>query len=886
MGHPSTGARPVRRRSLIRALAVAACATLLVTGAEAASAAGRPATPPSAGPWWDEDPAATQRARDLLARMTLEEKVDMMTGEQNFFYGFFNAAIPRLGIPALTMADGPLGVRVANPNVNGQRATQWPAPDARAATWDTGLEQRVGDLIGTEAFRTGHNVMLAPSVDIARHPQSGRLVEAYGEDPLLAGRMGAANIRGIQSHPVVATIKHYNVYNQETNRLSGGNAVVGERALQEIYTRPYEIGIQRGRPGAAMCAFNRVNGVYACENATLLNRILKQQLDFQGWMMSDYGATHSTAPAANAGLDQEQPGGTWFGARLVEAVRAGQVPQARVDDAVLRILRPMFGLGLFDQPVRIGPFPEQEHGRQARQVAENGMVLLRNRGLLPLDARRLDSVAVIGADADTVVTAGGSPLVIPTYTVSPLAAIRNRAGGAGVTHVAGNDPVNASALLPGRDPVPSSVLTPAGGGAAGTGLRAEYWANTTFAGDPALVRTDPYVGQNLGFFNFAGFNAQSPHLPVTPTQFNVGSSMRWTGTVTAPATGAYTLTLHSRGTGRVFLDGRQIIANPAAAVTTGSATVALVAGRAYDLRVEYANDYVSGVGDVGAGVKLSWTAPAAAVAPQIRRAADAARAADTAIVVVRDYASEGGDRPFLDLPHSQTQLIERVAAANPRTVVVLTTSGPTQTNTWEDRVRGVLMAWYGGQEQGNAIARILFGDVNPSGKLPVTFPVDERLVPVATPEGFPGVGGTSVYREDVFVGYRGYDRLRLPVQYPFGYGLSYTDFRYDGLRVDSRARTVSFTVRNTGRRAGAEVAQVYVGRLPTRVQTPPRQLAGWARVDLRAGRDSRVTVALDQRSLSYWDTGRDRWVTPAGAVPVYVGTSSRDIRLAGVIAVR
>ncbi len=810
----------------------------------------------------------------------------MMTGEQNFFYGFFNAAIPRLGIPALTMADGPLGVRVANPNVNGQRATQFPAPDARAATWDTGLEQRVGDLIGTEAFRTGHNVMLAPSVDIARHPQSGRLVEAYGEDPLLAGRMGAANIRGIQSHPVAATIKHYNVYNQETNRLTGGNAVVGERALQEIYTRPYEIGIRRGRPGAAMCAFNRINGVYACENDLLLNRILKEQLRFQGWMMSDYGATHSTAPAANAGLDQEQPGGTWFGARLVEAVRAGQVPQARIDDAVLRILRPMFGLGLFDRPVQIGPFPEQAHGQQARRVAENGMVLLRNRrGMLPLD-RRAGSVAVFGADADTVVTAGGSPLVIPTYTVSPLAAIRARVPGAEVTHVRGNDPVNASALLPGRDPVPSSVLTPAGGGPAGTGLRAEYWANPTFAGDPALVRTDPYVGQNLGFFNFTGFNAQSPHFPVTPAAFNTGSSMRWTGSVVAPATGDYTFTLHSRGTGRVFLDGRQVIANPAAAVTTGSATVALVAGRSYDLRVEYANDYVSGTGDIGAGVKLSWTTPGAAVAPQIRRAADVARRADTAIVVVRDYASEGGDRPFLDLPHSQTQLIQRVAAANPRTVVVLTTSGPTQTNTWADRVRGVLMAWYGGQEQGNAIARILFGDVNPSGKLPVTFPVDERTVPVDVPEGFPGVDGTSVYSEGVFVGYRGYDRQRLPVQHAFGYGLSYTTFAYGGLRADARDRTVSFTVRNTGRRAGAEVAQVYVGRLPTAVATAPKQLAGWARADLRAGEQRRVTVTLDERSLSYWDTARDRWVTPAGLLPVYVGSSSRDIRLAGLIRIR
>jgi beta-glucosidase len=312
-------------------------------------AAQRAPQTPAQQQWWDEDPVAAQRARDLLARMTLEEKVDMMTGELNNYYGFFNAAIPRLGIPALTMADGPTGVRIANPNVNGQRATQFPAADARAATFSTDIEQQVGNLQGDEAFNTGHNVMLAPSVDIARHPQAGRLAEAYTEDPLLSGAMGAAYIRGVQGHPVMATIKHFNAYNQETNRFTG-NAQVGERALQEIYTRPYDVGIRQGRPGAAMCAFNRVNGVFACENE-IMQVILKEQLRFAGWIMSDYGATPSTVRAANAGLDQEQPGGAQFGTRLLEAVRAGQVSEARINDAVLRILRPMFALGLFDRPV-------------------------------------------------------------------------------------------------------------------------------------------------------------------------------------------------------------------------------------------------------------------------------------------------------------------------------------------------------------------------------------------------------------------------------------------------------------------------------------------------------------------------------------------------------
>ncbi|WP_309069445.1 glycoside hydrolase family 3 N-terminal domain-containing protein, partial [Microbacterium sp.] len=323
------------------------------------------ALPP--GDRWDEDRQATRRARALLQRMTLEEKVDMLHGEVNNYYGFYNAPIERLGIPALTMADGPAGTRIANPDVNGQRATQLPAPISLAATWDLALAEQYGDLAAEEAFSTGHNVLLAPAVDIARVAQAGRAFEAFGEDPLLSGTTGAAELRGIQSNPVVGDIKHYNVYTQEVNRLAGGNAVVDERALQEIYVRPFAIGVRDGRPGSAMCAFNKVNGTYACENDELLNTILKEQLRFQGWVMSDYGATHSTVRSILGGLDQEMPGsftpdeepGTcFFCGPLLEAVNAGEVPVSRINDAVLRILRPMFALGLFDMPPQIEPLPE------------------------------------------------------------------------------------------------------------------------------------------------------------------------------------------------------------------------------------------------------------------------------------------------------------------------------------------------------------------------------------------------------------------------------------------------------------------------------------------------------------------------------------------------
>jgi beta-glucosidase len=842
-------------------------------------------------PWMDPSLPPDERAELLLAQMTLEEKIEMLHGEFGP-YAFFNAAIPRLGIPALTMADGPAGVRVANPDVNQGEATALPAPMALAATWDPRVARRYGDVIGGEAFATGHNVQLGPAVDIARVPVGGRTFEAYGEDPLLQGRTAVGTIRGIQRHPVVATIKHYNLNNQEFERLTISSEV-DERTVQEIYVPPYEAGVRKGRVGAAMCSFNRVNGVYACEHRHLLADILKRQLGFRGWVMSDFGATHSTVEAANAGLDQEMPDGQFFDQALLAAVRAGQVSIATINDKVRRILRSMFRLGLFDHPVQISPLPERAHGRQARQIAGKGIVLLKNAGgLLPLSSRRLRSMAVIGADADNASAAGGgSALVKPTYTVSPLAGIRERAGAdVRVRHAEGTDPVSAAALLPGPPAVPSSVLTPAGAGPDVQGLRAQYWANTSFQGAPALVRTDRQAALNLGvLFALPGFNASS--LPPVPPELVGGPiSVRWTGTITAPATGDYTLALTSLGRGRLYLDGELLIDHWAQHDrTTRSATVRLVAGQPHAIRVDYAADHPSVGGLVGAEVKLGWRHPARAIPPAARRAAALAKASDVAVVVVRDYETEQGDRPNLVLPNEQDQLIRAVAAANPRTVVVLNTGAPV-TMPWLGRVPAVLEAWYAGQEQGNAIADVLFGAVNPSGRLPVTFPRSLRATPIRSQAQYPGVNGRIHYTERIFVGYRGYDQFGIRPLFPFGYGLSYTSFAYGRLRVkDShkgKPARVSFTVRNTGRRSGAEVAQVYVGRLPTGVLTPPKQLAGFARVAPGPGERDKVTIEVSRRSLSYWSTSANRWVTPTGRVPIYIGSSSRDIRLVGAIEVR
>lgn len=850
--------------------------------------------------WWDDSRSATRRAQALLRQMTLEEKVDMLHGELNNYYGFYNAPIERLGIPALTMADGPAGVRIANPDVNGQRSTELPSPLALAATWDTGLAEEYGLRAGDEAHRTGHNVLLAPAMDIARVAQAGRAFEAFGEDPLISGRMGGAVTRGIQENPVVGDIKHYNVYTQETNRLSGGNAVVDERTLQEIYTRPFDIAIDESHPGSAMCAFNKVNGTFACENDVLLNQILKEQLEFEGWVMSDYGATHSTVPAILGGLDQEMPGDTggfdcFFCAPLIDAVGSGEVPVSRIDDAVLRILRPMFGLGLFDEPPTVQPLPEAENGAFAREVSEQATVLLKNDGpTLPL-GDDVGSVAVIGTDADVAVQGGGSSQVLPTYTVSPLEGITSRAAGATVTHAPGTEPVTSTALLPGPDPIPSDFLTSAGDGA--PGLRAEYFATPDLSGAPALDRTEPYAGIFGGFFLFEGFNSASPHFPVQTNENT--ASIRWTGTLTAPADGTYTLAVTTNGTSTVTLDGVPVLTTePSANPEVTTAEVALVAGQAYALQAEYANDSPGGT-DAGAAFKLGWTPPDGVLEPSIAEAAQVAADSEVAVVVVRDYSSEGGDRPTLDLPNGQAELIRQVAAANPRTVVVLTAGSVVQTSDWDDTVPAVLHSWYGGQEQGNAIARILFGDVNPSGKLPLTIPVDEESTPVSSPEQYPGVGLDQQFTEGIFVGYRGYEELGIEPAYAFGHGLSYTTFDYSRLRTQvsdhdrgrghghgSKGLEVSVRVRNTGAVAGTETVQVYVGDLPTRrVETAPLALAGWTRVTLDPGERETVKVTLDPESLAYWDVDRDRWNTPSGRVPVYVGSSSTDIRETGEIRI-
>ena len=674
--------------------------------------------PPSASAQTDNFDA---RARQIVSQMTLDEKISQMHGTSDKKEYRIVLGVPRLNIPDLLVTNGPAGFGPAGPGHSG-KATALPAPIALAATWDLEASRDYGTIAGRESFQYGNTLLESPDINIARVPQNGRTFEAYGEDPFLVGRLSVAHILAVQKEGVIANVKHYAANNQEDGRRSI-NVEVDERTLREIYLPAFEASIKEGKSASLMGAYNKVNGAHCCENDVLLNQILKKEWGFDGFVTSDFGAVHSTVPSVLNGLDLEMPTGQYFGGDLKKAVEGGQVPVAVIDEHLVRRFRTMMKIGVWDHLPEHKPIAQKENGERARQIAEEGMVLLRNeKGLLPLDPASLKTVALIGPYAMKPSTGGGgSSKVDPIYTVGPLDGLQQRLGsGVKVTLNEGKDPAAAAAL---------------------------------------------------------------------------------------------------------------------------------------------------------------------------------AKACDVAIVMVGDQQSEGKDHP-IEFAGNQNALVAAVAAANPRTVVVNKSGGP-MLMPWAESVPAILQAWYPGEEDGNAVAAVLCGDFDPSGKLPITFPKAVADEPTNTPRQYPGEKGeggemAETYSEGVLVGYRWYDAKKIAPLYPFGYGLSYTAFAYKNVQVSTKeltaanpAVTLDFDVVNTGGKAGAEVAQVYVG-LPSLpgVSQPPRQLKGFARVNVAPGQTAHAQVKLDARAFSYWDVGSHGWKVAPGEYPISVGASSRDLKLNASVTVR
>ncbi len=678
-----------------------------------------------------------ERAGMVLRQMTLDEKMDLVHGQgepdsgpprpnaclSNGGVGFV-LGIPRLGIPVIQMSDAAYGVRSSAEN--GRYSTALPSNLASAASWDLQAACEYGALIGRELRAQGYNMTLGGGVNLAREPRSGRTFEYMGEDPILAGTLVGNRIKCEQAEHVIGDIKHYALNDQESGR-EEVNVIIGTRAMRETDLLAFQIGIAIGNPAAVMCSYNAVNGDFACENKYLLTDVLKKDWKFKGFVLSDWGGTHSTVKASAAGLDNEEPGDDYFGGKLKAAVQSGQVPTAELDEHVRRILRSEFASGIVDFPTQRSVVDVEAGFDTARRIAEQSIVLLKNRNaVLPLDRSKLRSIAIIGSHAGMgMISGAGSAQVDP----------------------------------PGR--------------------QAPKWQEQVwFPTSPRKAVAAKASGVNV--------------------EFNSG-------------------------------------ANPASAAAL-------------------------------------------------------ARSSDVAIVFAYQWTTEGLDLPNLSLPENQDAMIAQVAAANPRTIVVLET-GTAVIMPWLDKVSAVVEAWYAGSKGADAVANILFGDVNPSAKLPLTFPRSEADLPHPTllmpPPGANSKPSFDVhYDEGLKVGYKWYDAENKPVLFPFGYGLSYTTYRYSDLTVTPGGQTtVSFMVKNTGRRAGEEIAQVYAA-LPAAAGEPPKRLVGWGKVKLDSGESREVTVTIDPLYLSVFDETLNGWKLVPGSYTFMVGGSSQDLPLVEKVNVK
>jgi beta-glucosidase len=689
----------------------------------------------------------------VLKEMTLDEKLLLLHGQGISFFSEgptesnggagYTKSIPRLGIPSIQMADSASGVTLGA--LRGRYSTALPNNLGAASSWDPQLAFEYGALIGRELRNEGYSMSLGGGVNIAREPRCGRTFEYQGEDPLLAGTLAGNVVRGVQSQNVIGDLKHFAMNDQESGR-SALNANVDKRAMRETDLLAFQIALGISDAGAVMCSYNRVNGDYACENQYLLRDVLKRDFKFKGFVLSDWGGTHSTTKASHAGLDQEEPGTFFFGDDLKKAVESGEVSQEELNDHVHRVLRTLFAAGLFDHPVQM-QVPDVDRGLAlAQSIAEKSIVLLKNQGgVLPLSGVR--TIALIGGHADVgMLTGGGS---------------------------AQTDPPGGSVVPP---PPATDALS-------------------------AVIRPAWMPGSPL-----RALTAKLPNAKVT---------------------------------------------------------------------------YTSG--------------------DDLAAAAAAAKHADVAIVFAYQWEAEGSDLPTLNLTPEQNKLIETVAAANPRTIVVLETGSPA-TMPWIDRVPGVVEVWYPGIRGSEALANILVGEVNPSAKLAITFPRSDADLPhpklvLPPPESefhyaevkefsdFMKLAAKGLppfqihYDEGLKVGYKWYDAEKKPVLFPFGFGLSYTSYAYSGIFLTpSDPTTVSFTVKNTGNRAGTEIAQAYAS-LPDSAGEPPKRLVGWARVELAPGESKQVSVPVIRDRLLIYDEASDSWKLVPGNYVIWVGKSSQDLPL-------
>ena len=790
----------------------------------------------------------------LMEQLTREEKVSLVAGHDMWT----TTAIPRLGIPPLKVTDGPNGARGGS--FSGKASACFPCGSALAASWDIDLVEEVGEALADEVRTKGARMLLAPTVNIHRTVLAGRNFECFSEDPHLAARMAVAYVRGVQSRRVSVCIKHFVCNDQEYERMTI-SAELGDRALREIYLRPFEAAVKEAGARGVMSAYNRIRGTYACENEPLLRDVLRNEYGFAGVVVSDWFGTQSTAEALTAGLDLEMPGPSQRrGEHLVAALEEGAVAEGALDAAVRNILDLLEWTGALEEggPEEEAASDAARHRDLLHRASVNSIVLLRNEGnRLPLAAEKLSRIAVIGPNADEIEPQGGGSAQVALGEIqSPLRAIRERCESS--AEIAFERGCDIHRTIP----------------ALRCAAVIEYFEGRELEG--AALATEEI--RRLHF----------TWLGVPAKEVSTIFSARVRCTYTAEETGAYAFGLVSAGRSRLSVDGKILVDNWTKQETgksffgIGSTEVSeelhLEAERSYEIVVEYSSLPMGGLG----GVTIGCLAPR----PEnmMERAVEAATNADAAIVFLGsnpDWESEGRDRKSMQLPGDQEELIRRVAAANPNTIAVVNAGSPTAME-WAEQVPGVLQLWYPGQEGGQAIVDVLFGDAEPGGRLPTTFP--RRIEDDPAFLHYPGERGHVDYGEGVFVGYRGYEKKKVDPRFCFGHGLSYAEFSFGPLELSSAEMsaasplTVSVSLENVGNRTGSEVVQVYIADPEASVARPEKELVAFRKVSLEPGQSSELSFTITPRDLSFWDPQQGGWLAEAGSFEVRVGRSSGDIR--------
>ena len=786
-------------------------------------------------------------AEELVSQMTLDEKIGMIGAERSFYL----RGVERLGIPAIRIADGPQGVR------NNTKSTLYPCGILTAATWNRDLAYRMGEGLGRDAKARGVSIMLGPGVNIYRAPMCGRNYEYMGEDPFLTSETAKQYILGVQDQGIMATVKHFAANNQLENIRHSASSDVDERTLQEIYFPAFRKAVQEAGVALVMDSYNLIWGVHSTENPWLNNEILRKQWGFKGIVISDWTSVYSTSGAANGGLDLECPKGVYFTAdKLKPLIETGVVTEKTIDEKVKHILQTYSAFGFLDKlpEDKTIPLDNPESKATALDLARQGIVLLENRnGNLPIapDAK----IVVMGPNADVITTGGGSGFVTPYATVSPYR---------GLADILGEDRV----ILLSDDVLYENILSSVyvNDSSDVKGFSAEYFCNKKLSGTPFKTLTEENPT------HYWSYGHPFDGMP------DDGFSATWTGVYKAEDSGTVRVKMAGDDGYRLYVNGKLIGGDWGNhSLTTRSVFFEVEAGKTYDLKFDFYDNAGEATVVFEAGLMNK-----AKLEASLKAASDVLYCAG----FNSSTEGEGWERPFT-LPADQIRMMNLVSSMHDRVTVAVNAGGGVDFNGWSENVEAVLMAWHPGQEGGQALAEILTGKVSPSGKLPIS--IESRWEDNPVHDSYYDHDKRVTYTEGVFVGYRGYDRTGKTPKYPFGYGLSYTDFEYSGLEVRKAGKNVyevSFDIANTGSMDAYETAQVYVGDPEASVKRPLKELKGYEKVFVKAGETVRVSVELDSEAFAFYDVDAESFVIEPGEFIISAGPSSAELPLSATLEIK